>query len=69
MELIPFCEHITKLNAICHSCCDDAAFTKRTTAEKAVEVIGGADKYVAACRRCHGKPYCVQETQLVQMNE
>jgi thymidine kinase len=61
--LIPYCEHVEKLNAICHSCCDDAAFTKRTTTEKVVEVIGGADKYVAACRQCHGKMHLLPEVE------
>ena len=28
----------------------------RLTAETAVEVIGGADKYIATCRACHQDP-------------
>ena len=30
----------------------DAAFSKRIGTETEVEVIGGADKYVAVCREC-----------------
>ena len=31
----------------------EAAFSKRITEEAGVEVIGGADKYMAVCRRCY----------------
>jgi hypothetical protein len=33
----------------------DAAFSQRITNETAVEVIGGSEKYVAACRECFFK--------------
>ena len=34
----------------------EAAFSKRITEESGVEVIGGADKYMAVCRRCYFSP-------------
>ena len=34
----------------------EAAFSKRITEEAGVEVIGGADKYMAVCRRCYFAP-------------
>ena len=34
----------------------EAAFSKRITEEAGVEVIGGADKYMAVCRRCYFSP-------------
>lgn len=35
-------------------CCSrNAAFTYRMSTETEVEVIGGTDKYVAACRGCY----------------
>lgn len=43
-----------KLNAVCMQCYKEAAYTKRIGAEKEVEVIGGADKYQAVCRKCYG---------------
>lgn len=52
IELIPLAEHVTKLNAVCFKCSRDAAFSKRIVEGDEVEVIGGADKYVAACRQC-----------------
>jgi len=55
LELVPIAESVTKLSAVCMVCKKDAAFSHRISAEKQVEVIGGADKYVALCRACHMK--------------
>jgi len=52
LNLVPLAESVVKLNAVCMHCYKDAAFTKRLGAEKKVEVIGGADKYMAVCRDC-----------------
>jgi len=52
LELIPLAESVTKLNSVCMRCYNEAAFTKRLGCETEVEVIGGADKYIAVCRRC-----------------
>ena len=41
-------------------CGADAPYTARITAEEEIEVIGGADKYVAVCRRCHDKQKDIQ---------
>ena len=49
---MPFCDSVTKLLAVCMMCGDDAPFTARTTHEVEVEVIGGAEKYSAVCRKC-----------------
>ena len=38
------------------SCSRDAAFSKRISEEAGVEVIGGADKYMAVCRQCYFSP-------------
>lgn len=46
-------ENVTKLSAVCMICYKDAAFSKRLGAELEVEVIGGADKYLSVCRKCH----------------
>jgi hypothetical protein len=37
-------------------CFHDASYTKRKGCETMVEVIGGADKYMAVCRRCFYSP-------------
>ena len=50
--LVPLCERVDKLSAICAHCSRPAAFTQRITAETETVSIGGADKYVAVCRRC-----------------
>uniref|UniRef100_H3D962 Thymidine kinase n=1 Tax=Tetraodon nigroviridis TaxID=99883 RepID=H3D962_TETNG len=70
LNLVPLAESVVKLNAVCMQCFKEAAYTKRIGAEKEVEVIGGADKYQAVCRKCHGglamdkenRPSCRDET-------
>ena len=58
LELIPMAEIINKLKAVCMSCGEDAAFTKRLASDdKRIEVIGGADKYMAVCRMCYNADY------------
>lgn len=53
-ELIPLAEHVDKLRAVCMVCREqEAAFTMRTTRQRAVKVVGGAERYRAACRDCH----------------
>lgn len=54
LNLIPLAESVVKLHAVCMQCYKEAAYTKRIGAEKEVEVIGGADKYQAVCRKCYG---------------
>lgn len=52
-QLFPKCEKIDKLHAVCFNCKGEASFTKRKSQGTEVEDIGGADKYVAVCRKCH----------------
>ncbi|KAG5853509.1 hypothetical protein ANANG_G00026710 [Anguilla anguilla] len=54
LGLVPLAESVVKLNAVCMHCYKEAAYTKRLGSETEVEVIGGADKYHAACRSCYG---------------
>lgn len=56
LNLIPLAESVVKLQAVCMVCYKDAAFTKRLGMEKKVEIIGGADKYMAVCRTCYNLP-------------
>jgi hypothetical protein len=44
LDLIPLSDEVTKLNAVCMMCYQDAPFSRRIGSEMAVEVIGGADK-------------------------
>ena len=51
--IIPRCEKIKHLTAVCHRCnADGAAFSLLKTHETGERIIGGADKYDAACRDC-----------------
>jgi len=51
-ELIPLCEEVVRLTAVCHSCGEDAAFSRRLGDSDDPILIGGADLYVASCRKC-----------------
>lgn len=52
-ELIPKCEEVIRLRAICFECKKEAGFTKRTIDSTELEVIGGPEAYKAVCRRCY----------------
>ena len=52
LDLIPLCDKVEKLHAICSICKKPAAFTKRLTDEKEQMVIG-SNNYIPVCRRCH----------------
>ena len=56
LSLVPLAEEVTKLQAVCMACFKDAAFSKRISEEAGLEVIGGADKYMAVCRQCYYSP-------------
>ena len=53
MQLIPKCEEVIQLFAVCHQCKKDASFTRRLVDSNELELIGGADAYEAVCRECH----------------
>ncbi|XP_050702971.1 thymidine kinase, cytosolic-like [Eriocheir sinensis] len=53
LQLVPLAESVVKLSAVCTVCYQEAHYTKRTSAETALEVIGGSDKYIATCRKCY----------------
>ena len=54
LSLIPLCEDVSSLRAVCMSCFrEEAAFSFRTTHDKQVEMIGGPESYKALCRLCY----------------
>ena len=53
LELIPLCEKVKKLSALCQICSTNANFTFRTCAGLNNEMIGGADMYMPLCRECY----------------
>ncbi len=53
LNLIPKCEKIIHLNAVCMKCFKDgASFSKRITSSKDIEMVGGSESYIAVCRKC-----------------
>lgn len=54
LNLIPLCNEVEKLNAICGICKGRASFTKRISSTiKEQVIIGGAETYIPVCRNCH----------------
>ena len=51
-DLIPQAERVDKLCAVCVVCGKDAAFTRRLCDSQVVELVGGAETYIPACRAC-----------------
>ena len=56
LDLIPLCNEVEKLSAICSICANGtkAYFTKRITSETGQKVIG-SNNYLPVCRKCHAK--------------
>lgn len=54
LDLIPICNKVKKLTALCNICRDGtkAFFTKRITNETSQKLIGN-DNYIAVCRNCY----------------
>ena len=63
-ELIPLCEKISKLSAICKLCKVSASFTFRHAPKDSTLTIGGSEMYMPLCRVCHER-----ETRLNKKNE
>lgn len=53
VNLLPVCEKVKKLSAICKICLNVANFTFRTCSGSSEVLIGGADMYMPLCRECH----------------
>ena len=53
LDIIPLCDDLVKLNAICGRCkMNSGIFTHRLTYEKEQTVIG-SDNYIPLCRKCY----------------
>ena len=54
LDLVPICDEVVKLHAVCTICKAPASFTKRITQETEQKVIG-SDNHIPVCRMCHLK--------------
>ena len=54
LNLIPICDDIVKLHALCKMCNDGTigVFSKRIINNQDQTLIGGKDEYLAVCRKC-----------------
>lgn len=57
LNLIPHCESVKKLTALCLNCKDgtNACFTKRICESTETVLIGSTESYVPVCRKCYLK--------------
>lgn len=57
LNLIPHCESVQKLTALCLNCKDGtkACFTKRICESTETVLIGSTESYVPVCRKCYLK--------------
>ena len=53
LDLIPICDKVEKLTAICSLCKNTASFTKRIIKDDKQVLIGSSDMYIPVCRTCH----------------
>lgn len=70
-SLVPHCESVDKLAAVCMVCHQlPGCFTRRTvTDNNEQELIGGADMYVATCRECFDSSREVSPTMMEKYKE
>jgi len=54
-KLMPYADHIEKLQGQCSRCANKSSFTHRVSNDEGDIVIGGADKYIPVCRGCYQK--------------
>lgn len=55
VEVLPYCEEIEKLNAVCTRCgANEAGYTFYLAGNKTEKVaVGGSEEYTALCDRCY----------------
>ena len=54
LDLIPFCDKVTKLHSICGLCKETyAIFTKRKTTTNNEQLLIGSEHYTPVCRKCY----------------
>ena len=59
LNLIPLCEKVKQLNAICKICAGNASYTFRhagdVTEDASQAIVGGAEMYMPLCRECYNE--------------
>lgn len=55
LELIPLCEKVKKLSAVCKICSSSAHYSFRKCSGSSTEMIGGLDIYMPLCRECYNE--------------
>tara|TARA_Y100000816_G_C25977061_1_gene510062 strand:- start:203 stop:754 length:552 start_codon:yes stop_codon:yes gene_type:complete len=53
LDLIPYCDKVTKLHSICSKCRKPGLFSKRLVANKEQTLVGTSNEYTSLCRNCY----------------
>ena len=53
LDLIPYCDKVTKLHSICSKCRKPGLFSKRLVANQEQTLVGTCDEYTSLCRNCY----------------
>eukprot|EP00037_Helgoeca_nana_P036475 m.11570 g.11570 ORF g.11570 m.11570 type:complete len:235 (+) comp7430_c0_seq1:145-849(+) len=61
VELIPKCESVVKLTAVCAECGHAAAFSRRLVSDTSTTLIGGRKEYAPVCRQHWLEPPAVTQ--------
>lgn len=58
LDLIPYCNNITKLKGVCNSCDNEALFSHRIVSSDQQFLINSENEttYIPLCRDCYNKP-------------
>ncbi|TNV75953.1 hypothetical protein FGO68_gene12760 [Halteria grandinella] len=67
VQLLPKCEKVKKLQAICRGCNHQASFHIRKAPKHVTQMIGGEDMYKPMCRECYHKmAKVIEEEEVLQ---
>jgi thymidine kinase len=53
LDLIPYCDKVTKLHSICSKCRKPGIFSKRLVANQEQTLVGTSKEYTSLCRNCY----------------
>ena len=53
LDLIPYCDKVTKLHSICSLCKQPGVFSKRLVDSQEQTLVGANNEYTSLCRNCY----------------
>ncbi len=59
IEILPICDKITHLTALCTVCGEEASFTSRIIDNTSQTFVGSSESYQPRCGKCHTIPHTI----------